>query len=305
LNQAPETAEELISAGIARLRALHEGDRAVLDLISCGPAAVEPLRAFLFTREPGGLFQARCQAVKVLAALGARDALLDFLVQARQVADPVEEAGEEAVTNAVARALAGWPDEEVFAALLAAAASRLLPGIVDALGEFPREEIMPLFAAALADDFCRPAGQKAFRRLGEGACPYLLKLADCRIPSPDEECESSRRLRRSALDLFGELYRGRDLPGLVCSLIADEDAQVAAKACALCLPRVSPAEGRMVAVRLIALLADCDLVLRADIEDVLVENYAVCRSVIEGSLAKIDGPALASLRRVLGRVGGS
>ncbi|HUW64990.1 MAG TPA: hypothetical protein VMW83_09890 [Spirochaetia bacterium] len=103
-----------IDDGIARLRALREGDLAVLDLVACGQAAVGPLREFLFARDPSGMFQPRSHAVEVLAALGAKDVLLDFLAHPRDVADPVEQAGEDSVTNAVARALVRWPDDHVF-----------------------------------------------------------------------------------------------------------------------------------------------------------------------------------------------
>ncbi|MDA8333568.1 MAG: hypothetical protein M0Z41_01025 [Peptococcaceae bacterium] len=274
LNEDSRTMERRVDHAIARLRALRESDLAALDLVSYGQAAVGPLGKFLFTREPGGLFQARRQAVEILAALGAKEILINFLAHPRVVADPVEQAGEDAVISAVAQALTPWQSDEVFSLLLEAADRKLLAGIVAALGEYGREDAMPVFAAALGEDFCRAAGEEAFRKMGACTCPYLLQLADCRTPSPDDECESSRRRRRSALGLFGELYQGGALPGVVRSLVADTDSRVAAGACGICLPRVSPAEREKVAARLVDLLAGCDLVLRAEIEDLLVQNHA-------------------------------
>jgi len=279
---------------------LRQGRHA--DLMACQTAAVEPLRAFLFAREPSGLFQTRCRAVEVLAALGARNVLADFLAHPREVADPVEQAGEDAVMNAVARALMLWPDDHVYGLLLAVSARKLLDGVVEALSPYGRVEAVPVLAAALADDFCRPAAETAFRRMGETACPYLLHLAAG--PVPDPEPESSRRRRRSALRLFGELYRGEDWRS-VHSLTADADDRVAVTACSLCLPRVSPVLQKQVAARLVALFAGADWLLREEIEDVLVQHYALCREVIEKNLAGASDSVVASLlRKTVTRAGG-
>lgn len=302
MTQAPLAVERRIHDAIARLRALHEGDLAVLDLEDCGQAAVEPLREFLFARDPSGIFHPRLQAVEALAALGAKDVLLDFLANARNVTDPVEQAGEDAVTNAVARALIRWPDDHVFSLLLEAACRKLLAGVVDALGEYRREEAVPIFATALGDDFCRPAAENAFRKMGASACPYLLQLVGHRTPSPDAESESSRRLRRSALRLLAELYQSEYLPEIMRSLVADADPQVALLACSICLPRVSPAEREKVVVRLIDLLDSSDWLIHTEVEDFLIQHYAYCRPVIERSLTQASGPAAASLRRIAIRV---
>jgi hypothetical protein len=297
--QTPPAIEDRIADAIARLRALRDGDLAVLDLTGCGKAAVEPLREFLFTREPSGLFQARCQAVEALAALGAKDVLCDFLAHPRIVVDPVEQTGEDAVANAAARALIRWPDEDMFSLLMAAANRKLLAGVVEALGNYRRGEALPIFAAALAEDFCRPEAEEAFRKIGSLACPCLLQLADHRTPSLETESESSRRRRRSALRLLAELYRSDVLPEILPRLMADADPRIVFLACSICLPRTRPAEREKVVVRLVGLLAGPDWMLRAEVEDLLIRYYALCRSAIEKRLPNARELVAASLRRVV------
>jgi hypothetical protein len=130
---------------IARLQALYDADRTVLELILLGPTAIPPLRTFLFRREPSGLYQPRVNAVAALAALKAEDVLLDFLwsAPAVDIGDPVERTGEDAVINAAARALAHRRDKEIFAALTGIAECRCLVGVVEALGEMRRKKAIP------------------------------------------------------------------------------------------------------------------------------------------------------------------
>lgn len=297
----PRTVHARVEEGIARLRSLREGDLAVPELAACGQAAVEPLRAFLFARDPSGIFLPRCQAVEALAALGAREVLTDFLAHPPEVSDPVEQAGVDAVTSAVARALLRWPDDRLFALLLERAKERLLPGVVEALGHFGREEAVPVLSAALAEDFCRSGAESGLRRLGARICPHLLQLAQLRLPSPGRETEMSRRRRRSALRLWAELRRSGDLPDAVCSLTQDADDHVAFQACALCVAQVSPAGGQRLAGRIVDLLYTGDVALRADVEDLLIEHYAICRPAVEASLPQAREPAAAALRYVMAR----
>jgi hypothetical protein len=300
--EPPLTIRDSINKAIAKLQGLRESDAAVLDLVACGQAAIEPLREFLFTRNPSGIFQPRCDAVQALASLGAKDVLLDFLACPRYFVDPTEQAGEDAVTNAVAQALIKWPDDQVFSLLLEISKDRLLYGVVEALAEYGREDAIPVFAAALGDDFYRPAAEKAFRKIGAASCPHLLKLAAHRTTAGDIEIESSRRRRRSALRLFAELHGSEDLPESVRLLITDNDPQVALLACSICLPRMIPAERREIAARLIILLNSNDWMLRTEVEDLLIHYYADCRSEIERNLALSTDPAAASLRKVMSQI---
>lgn len=264
----------LVRDAIAKLRALREGDLAVLDLISCGDAAVAPLTEFLFAREPSGLFEPRCHAVEALAALSAKDVLMDFLTHPRALSDPVEETGEEAVTNAVARALVKWPDDEVFSLLLSAGRRKPLAGVVEALGEFRREETIPILAAALAEDFPRPEAEEAFRKLGPSACADLVRLANWPTPPAAGESESSKRRRRSALKLLGEVLPEGELPASIPALTRDADPELAFRACVICLSRVQPEERKRVLARLADLRASGDWLLADAIDDLLREVRA-------------------------------
>jgi HEAT repeat protein len=111
--------------------------------------AIPALRALLFQREPSGLYQPRCQAVKALAALEAYDVLIEYLNAPRAIADPVERVGEDAVINAAARALTGLHEARIFELLMSLSETRLLPGVIGALGRFGKVEAIPYLVEAL------------------------------------------------------------------------------------------------------------------------------------------------------------
>lgn len=295
----PPDIEYRINEAIAKLQALREDDMAVLELVSWGKAAVEPLRKFLFEREPSGLFQPRCQAVNALVALGAKDVLIDFLAHPKDILDPVEQAGEDAVINAVARGLIRWPDDHVFLLLMKMANRKLLEGVVEALGEYRREEATSIFVAALGDDFCRSLAENAFRKMGPSACPCLLQLIDWKTPSPDFESDSSRRRRRSALMLSIELYHGDDLFKIIQPFVEDTDPQVALLACSACLPNVSPTVQENIIIRLIGLLDSSDWAFQSEVEELLIQHYGKYRSIIEKNLILAPQSVSAPLRRVV------
>lgn len=288
-----------VAEGISRLRGLRDGDQAVLDLISCGEAAIGPLREFLFERDPSGIFLPRCQAVEVLSALAAKDVLTDYLAHPPEEADPVEQAGIDVVIGAVARALIQWPDDQLFALLLQAAGRKLLPGVVDALGQFGRDEAVPVLTAALGEDFCRSGAEAGFRRLGTNACSHLRRLAKSPVPTRDGETEMSRRRRRSALRLWGDLCPAAEPWDTVRPLLEDADDHVAYLACAIGLQHAGPADLERVAQRLVALLRSSDWLLRVEVEDLLVRHFTACRAVVERTLDEAGGTEAMSLRYVL------
>ena len=78
-----------VSRAIARLTSLHNGDRALSEVVRFGIEAVPELRALLFKREPSGLYVARRRAVEALAALKSFDTLGEFLRLDREIEDPV------------------------------------------------------------------------------------------------------------------------------------------------------------------------------------------------------------------------
>jgi hypothetical protein len=92
-----------VRQAIDKLKSLHDGYRGVIEVVTCGNKAISALRVLLFQREPSGLYQPRCLAVKALAALEAYDVLVAYLNAPREIADPVERAGEDSMRRPMRR----------------------------------------------------------------------------------------------------------------------------------------------------------------------------------------------------------
>lgn len=282
-----EAAERLI----ARLQALYAANRAVLELIALGPAAIPALRRFLFRRELSGLYQPRCDAVAALAGLKADDVLLDFLEAAPAVVitDPVERTGEDAVINAAARALKHRRNNEVFAALMGLAEQRRLAGVIEALGQMKRPEAIPRLIEGLASDYTRPAAEAALRKTGSGARPALIKLALSPIPSADFETASSLRTRRSAVTVLCDIGVTQREWSVLSPLMDAADDRLAALASGLALSTDQPTLAKEPAVhRLIRLLKSADWLLTVEIEGWLVEHYDLTSGIVARALVGAD-----------------
>ena len=232
---AVEPAEkERIGRALTQLNGLWGAERAVMDLLEIGHPAAPQLREFAAARDPSGIFLPRCEAVGVLGALGAKEVLLELLSHPRDVTNPIEQTGEDAVLNACAQCLEKWPDEEVFRYLLAAGRRKPLAGIVQALGNYARFEAIPVYDAALAEDFSRPAAEDAFRKLGPAAMQQLINLSKLRLPAENAESELNKRRRRSTLKLLAEFPNIGEYLEPLRILTVDSDPAVAALACSIC-----------------------------------------------------------------------
>ena len=276
---------------IARLQGLRDADRAVLELIAIGAAAIAPLRDFLFRREASGLYQPRCNAVAALAGLRAEEVLLDFLRAAPEVeiVDPVERTGEDAVINAAARALKHRRDDAAFEALMRIAEKRRLAGVVEALGEMGRQAAMPRLIEGLSSDFTRFVAEAAIRKTGSAARAPLIAIALKPIPCAEFETASSRRLRRSALGLLCDIGVSAAAWSLLRPLMEAADERLAALACKLALATKRNLPDRQRAVcRLIGLLPSADWLLTVEIEGWLAEHYDETRPVIDRALNRAD-----------------
>ncbi len=137
---------ERIERLVQSLSSPHDAERAVPELVACGHDAVPALRQFLFKREPGGLFEPRCWAVRVLARIGPSEVLIEFLGAEHEVGDPVAWLGEEAVMNTAARALTRDLSERVYEVLLKVVRAHPLAGAIEMLGEFRRKEAVPILS---------------------------------------------------------------------------------------------------------------------------------------------------------------
>ncbi len=255
-----------VDLAIGKLKSLHDGDVGVVEVVACGASAIPALRAMLFQREVSGLFDTRCRAVEALAALGAGDVLIEYLNVEHLAADPVERLGDDAVINAAARALAKTREERAIPLLLRLARRPALSGVIAALGAFDRTEAIPVLIDALEDDASRQSAQSALKRMGRTARPALVASANCRLPTPDRESESSLRRRRSALALLAEIGLSRETWPEVRSLVRDKDARIAVLACKLCLAHAPTRERRAAIGRLNELLLSADWMLRQEIE---------------------------------------
>lgn len=273
-----------IESAICRLRSLNDGDRGVVDVVTCGAQAIPALRRLLFEREPSGLYGARCRAAEALGMLGGCGVLIDFLETERGSADAIERLGEDAVINAAALALARAHDRHAFDLLLGLARRPALTGIIGALGAFQRVEAIPALIAALEEDASRLTAESALKRLGRAARTALVQTANLRLPSGPHESESSARRRRSALRLLREVGTKRSDWTALRGLVHDTDARVAVQACKICLEKASAGERRGAAYRLIALLPQADWILRGEIESTLVGHFSSTREAIEHHL---------------------
>jgi len=256
---------------IERLQSLHDGDQAVAEFTAYGETAIPPLRNLLFEREPSGIFEPRCRAVDALAALRAFDVLIEYLEGSTEIADPVEAAGEEAVMNAAARALAADGSERVFQVLVSIARRRLLAGVIETLGSFRRPEATPCFVAGLAEDFARPAAEACLRGLGRVAYAALIETATVPVPSAEGESVSSLRRRRSALRLLNETGLKALDRGKVRVLMRHHDPWIRVLACKMVL-NGDAADRREAMRRLLETSPNADVVLSNEIDACLHEH---------------------------------
>jgi hypothetical protein len=207
-----------IEHAIDKLKSLHDGDLAIVEVAGHGDRAIPALRELLFAREPSGLYQVRCRAVEALALIKAYDVLIEFLRAERQVTDPVEQVGEEAVINAAALALANLRGQGVFELLLRLGTRGSLPGVIGALGGFGRVAAIPVLIDALEDDASRRTAETGLKRLRRSAVPALLRAATLQAPLAERESESSLRRRRSALELLLQIGIPRKALGDITKL---------------------------------------------------------------------------------------
>lgn len=255
-----------LERAIEKFASFHESERGFAETMAFGRRALPALRELLLAREPSGLFQLRCLTAKALGVLGAPEVLIEFLGMPREIADPVERVGEDAVINAAARALAGLKDARIFDLLMGLAEERLLPGVLTALGTFKRPEALAYFVAGLAEDECRPAAEAALRELGPFACNALISVV-AKYPRP--EGESSLRGRRSAIGLLREIGVPPHLWAALRQTISDPDAKIAALACMIGLVAAPESERSEAAAKLTGMLEHADPALRIEIEECL------------------------------------
>lgn len=265
---------------VDKLRSTHDGDNALLEVVAYGSRAVPALRALLFSREPSGLYQARVRAVEALAKLDAHDSLIDFLGSRRDVIDPVERLGEDAVINAAARAVAYRNDPGLFELLLELAQRSCLTGVIFSLSTFRNTRAIPALVAALSEDVSRVTAEVALKRIGMAARPALLETATRTGLANTQESESRLRQRGSALGILAEMGVSTKMWQALRPLMDDADARIAMTACELGLSTGSTSDQRYAVHRLMRLSANIDWMLRDEIERHLIAHLHVARQVM-------------------------
>jgi hypothetical protein len=261
---------------IGELDALYRGTEAVASLVGFGPVAIGPLSQYLLAGKARKVFQPRFWAVEALARLGARDVLVAFLFQEKEIADPEARFGEEAVASAAARCLALWPDEDTRRLLLELSERRRLNGVIEALAEFQTLEAIPYFERGLEDDFYRAAAEKAFLKLGPMAGDALSWSAVTPSPNSSMETPGSLERRRSAVRLLNSIGISAAQWRILRPLIQEPDTVLAVEAAKLGIRVASTEDRALMAQRLIQTLPSSPWHLRQDIEEslILLENEA-------------------------------
>jgi hypothetical protein len=272
--------DEQLEKLVASLNSLHDGDLGIPLLVACGKAAIRPLRHALLHGRAGSVFVPRQRVVWALAELGAKDVLLEYLARKKEIADPVVRQGEEAVENTAARALAAWPTEDVFNALLQKLSVRLMPGAIESLGRFQRIEPLPHYIRALEDDFCRPSAEDAIEKLGEEARAALIDAARTPDPSGSYESPSSIFRRRSALKLVSKLAMSPADWDQLAALLRDRDPEIVARTAWVGLEAGNGQDKQHAARCLMDALPRVDWLLQAEIESWLFENFDVAQETI-------------------------
>jgi hypothetical protein len=293
------------------LNTLKKGAQAVTKLIACGRPAVEPLRQFLLFGKPGVVYHPRRWAVEALAGLGARDVLLEYLGQKKEIADPAIQLGEEIVESAAARELTKWPSEAVFQVLLEIAQQRCLTGVLETLGEFKRAEAIPFLVKALEDDVCRSAAEEALRKMGLPAKPELIKAATTPRPSRDAEAPASLLRRLSSVRLIAEMWVSPYDWQSLRPLLNETDPEILIALFKIA-EAAAGAKDRALAFRLlIGVIENAGWYLKSEIETALAGRLNTIGSLVEEEIShRFQGrdrkatsdPVLAMLLRVKHRV---
>jgi HEAT repeat protein len=280
-----------ISRYVEQLNSLNEGEQAVAKLITCGPRAIEQLRGFLLEGKPSAIYQPRQRAVEALAALKAKEVLLEYLEQKKDIADPDVRLGEEAVESAAARHLSKWPSEEVYHILLGIAQQRCLPGALEALGELKRLESIPHLVIALEDDVCRPAAEEALRKIGVPARLELIHAILTPRPNKEAETPSSLRRRGGAAGLLAEVGISADEWQQLSQLLNETDPAILV-AVSRMAAKVAGTNEKVLAVRrLIEVLETADWYFRDEIASVLIDLFETARPFVEeGILQRTQSP---------------
>ncbi|NOZ78626.1 MAG: hypothetical protein GXP48_05500, partial [Acidobacteria bacterium] len=232
-----------IRQSIARLRDLHDGERAFFDVVQAGPDAIPGLEAVV-REPPQSVFAHRCLAADALAAIGTPDAwsallrALDDLV-ARDVPASLAIA-EDAVVDRIAMHLARSNDPRASGALLAALAARPRGEVARALGQLHEERAIPMLIACLDDDLAREGAMEALALFGAPAIGALVLKLEPSEGTGAYEAPHITAAREAAATLLGVIAAPAAVEALAAAL-GDRERQVR-RAAAIALAESAPAQ---------------------------------------------------------------
>jgi hypothetical protein len=281
-----EFTDQEIESLVNDLESLRGGSMASAALIGCGARAIPALRSFLLGGTPRSIHQPRQLAVETLAELGAKGVLIEYLSAPAMIDDAVVRHGEDAVRSTAARELARWQTEEVFQVLQQISLNQLLPGIVEALGTFEREEVMPYLLWALGDGICRSCAEEAIHKLGDRARPFLLDAATSASPSALEESPSSLQRRRWALRILSDLNLPSESWEQLRNLLDENDPEIAITTARIALEIAPLSDRRSAIARLIEMLRRADWLRQRETREALVHHFDIARQAIENEVER-------------------
>jgi HEAT repeat protein len=275
-----------IQIWIDRLNSLVDGSQASAQLAGFGPAAIAPLKQFLLSGAPNGIFQPRQWAVEALAVLGAKDVLLEYLTHDDHIPDPVTRQGEDAVRSTAARLLARWKTDEVFEILLSLTSKRVLPGVISALGEFRRAEALPRLEQALEDDIGRSAAEEAFAKFGAAATDILVSTVGRKKMTGEEEMPSSLLRRRSAAKILADSGFGNLFLPTLQPLLDESDPELVVHAAKLVVAEGTELDKKRAVGALLRILPAAPWYVREDAAACLEALFDLGETLIEEEIAR-------------------
>ena len=283
---AREWSAKEIQSFVRDLESLQGGGFAAAALVGCGERAIGPLRSFLLDGQPRGIFQPRQLAVETLAELGAKDILIEYLLQSRKIEDSAIRFGEDAVLSTAARELGRWKTEDVYEALKKISNDRLLTGIVESLGAFARQDSISYFLWALGDGICRQAAEDALHKIGETARPRLLEAARNPNPSAEDEGPSSLQRRRKVLQILAELLPSITDWEALRPLLDENDAEIVVATARMGLKICPPNDRQFAIQRVIEALPSADSFVQTEARKCLAENFSIAQPQVDAEIAR-------------------
>lgn len=259
------------------LDSLVDGDAVIFQLIGLGPQAIPVLAHHLLATRPRTVPLPRCRTAQALGTVGARHELIAYFRDFHRPEDPAALLAEDAVRSTVAEELAHWKSDDVYQTLLTAAQDRITGGLIRALSSFKRDESIPVFFAALDDDFCRIEATNALRLVPNPARAYaLLYLQD--LTGESLSMPSKPYRRRGAVQLLREFGVPPEAWPMLRTFLEDEDTDTAIATAAIGFEIGHPIDQPLLVQRLFTISSHLNCIQEDNILRLLESQHEVARN---------------------------